>query len=109
MISLLPIKLADEQVERVRRNHHDAIEELRGQALAGARIIRDVSLANAVVTPIAHKLGRPVMVFVSAIRGASTSGRIEEVRDGTYDRSQYITLEATGYGATITVDLLVVP
>jgi hypothetical protein len=48
-------------------------------------------------------------VSVSVPRGPSTSGRIEEIRttSGTNDRRKYITLQANGYGATVTVDVLI--
>jgi hypothetical protein len=116
MITLLAIRLSEaaagkfaELAERVRRSHHDAISELQRLPLAGARIIRDVTLADSTWTPIAHGMGRPVFVFVSPPRGAVTTGRIAESRDGTVDRAKFVQLAATGWGATVTVDLLVVP
>ncbi len=109
MIQLLPLVLADSDVERVRRNHHDALAELQGLPLAGARILRDVSLVDGVATPIAHGLGRAAFVVNSPPRGATTAGVITEIRDGTQDRSKVVVLKASGYGATITVDLQVAP
>jgi hypothetical protein len=45
---------------------------------------------------------------VSAVRGASTTGRIDDTsRTGGNDRAKFAVLTATGWGATITVDLLV--
>jgi hypothetical protein len=109
MIALLPVKLADEPTERVRRNHHDAIAEQQRLPSARARFIKDVALADGIATPIAHGLGQPAFVTHSPPRGPSTSGRIEEVRDGTQDRAKYVVLMASGYGATVTVDLEVKP
>jgi hypothetical protein len=105
VIQLLPIKLPDEQLERVRRNLHDAIGELQRLRSSVARIIPNVSLADGIATPIAHGLGRAAFVTHSPPRGASATGRIEEVRDGTHDRTKYVVLMAIGYTSTITVDL----
>ena len=89
--------------ETTRRTHEACILELQA---SGPRVIADVELADGVERPIAHKLGRkPVFVTTSPPRGASTSGRIEEVRSGSYDRAQVVVLKATGWGATITVDV----
>ena len=108
MIKLLPLRLSDEQLERVRRNHHDAIEELQAGVLASAAIIHDVELADGIATAVPHGRGRAVVAIVSVPRGAVTSGRIDEIRDNNAaDRTQYVTLTATGWGATITVDLVV--
>jgi hypothetical protein len=104
----LDVALPDVRSERVRRAHAEAIEELQGVPLVAAALIKDVSLADATDTPIAHGQGRPVLVFVSPVRGASTSGRVTETRSATYDRSKFVVLRATGFGATVTVDLLVV-
>jgi hypothetical protein len=92
--------------EIVRREHEKAIRELQGLPAMQTRIIADVSLADATATPVAHGLGRaPRMLIVSPPRGPSTSGRIEEIRSSTYDRTKVIALKATGFGATVTVDI----
>jgi hypothetical protein len=106
-MSLTPpitIRLDDEKAERVRGEHHRKIVEIQGQPFAGAMVVSSVSLANAVVTPVPHRLGRtPDWVGVSVIRGATATGRIvESARD-----DKFVTLTATGHGATITVDLVV--
>lgn len=110
MISLLSIDLGRDahptELERVRRNHHDAIAELQRLPFAGARVVRDVTLADGVVTPVSHGLGRSAVVLVSPVRNAAANGRIEEVRDGTHDRTKYAAIKATGYGATVTVDVV---
>lgn len=92
--------------ERIRRNHAEAIRELQLGPLARAVIIRDVVLADGVATPIAHKQGKAVFAIPSAPRGPSTSGRIEELRDG-YNLTQFVVLKASGWGASITIDVLV--
>lgn len=109
MIQLLATKLADTVLETIRRNFAEAITELQKLPFAGARIISGVVLADGVETPIAHQLGRlPLFVVASIPRGALSAGRIDEIRNGTVDRSKLLKLKASGYGAVITVDLVVV-
>jgi len=106
MIRLLT-KALDGDAEVIRRNHHDAIAELQAAPFSVARIIRDVTLADGVATPIAHGLGRRVMAFVSPVRNAVSNGRLEEMRDGSHKPEQYVVLKATGFGAVVSVDLVV--
>ncbi len=94
-----------QDLERIRRNQADAIRELQGVRVA--RFIYDVVLEDGVPTPVAHGLGRRVFVTPSPVRGAVTSGHISEIRDGSHSPSQYVVLEANGYGADVTVDLRV--
>lgn len=108
MKTLTPIKLADDNAERVRREHHDAISEIQKKASVNSLTIADVQLVNAVTTPISHALGKaPTHVTPSAPRGATAAGYITEIRDGTVDRTKQIQLQANGFGATITVDVKV--
>ena len=107
MKQILDIRLDDSNAEQVRRSHADAIRELQRPA---NRIVRGVSLANGVATPVAHGLGRaPSMVTTSAPRGAVTAGLVGDLGStftgGTIDRAQIIMLKAIGFGATITVDV----
>lgn len=106
MRQLTAIKLDDTTAERVRREHHDAIQEVQQAPALAIKTIAGQQLANGVTTPIAHTLGRsPVFVTASIPRGATSAGYIVEVRTSTVDRTKYIQLQANGYGATITVDL----
>lgn len=100
-------ELEDRDAELVRLEHERKLIELQKLPASSLRIIRDVSLTDGVATPIAHGMGRTVFVLVSPPRGASATGRMEEVRDGTQDRSKYVVLKATGWGATVLVDLAV--
>jgi hypothetical protein len=113
MISLLPLSLdrdpSPTNIERVRRNHHDVLAEIQGGAFTRARIIRDVTLADGIATPVAHGLGVAAFAILSPPRGPIAAGWIEEVRDGGHDRTKYVVLKANSYGATVTVDLVVVP
>lgn len=109
MIALLNILLDDKQLERVRRNFFDAIAELQASIFGRARVIQDIRLQDGVPTTIPHQLGRPaIWMRESCIRGGNAGGRIEEIRDGSVDRSKYIQLRATGFASPIYIDLLVV-
>jgi hypothetical protein len=104
----LPLKLDDEKAERVRRNHAERIDELQRTPCAGAVVIRNVSLVDSTITQVAHGLGRaPVMTIVSPPRNSTSTGRIVDYK-GTAsagDPTKFVTLEAIGWGATITVDI----
>lgn len=102
-------KLADDTAERVRRSHHEAIRETQDKRAMGMIVIKDVVLANNTRTPVAHRLGRaPSWIKESCVRGSITVGCVVELRDSA-DRTQVVEIAASGYGATITIDLLVVP
>lgn len=93
-----------QQLEQIRRGIVDAIREL--QQKPAANVLPGITLADGVETTVAHKLGRlPMMVKPSVVRGATSAGYIVELRDGTVDRSKFLKLKASGYGATITLDL----
>lgn len=109
LISSMPTKLDDPSLERVRRNLDDRISELQTLPLASARVISSISLPDATDVPIVHGLGRkPLCILVSPPRDASTTGLVTEVRGSSYSRDQFVVLHASGFGATITVDLVVV-
>lgn len=92
-------------IDRLLGNLDERIKQIVGVAMLGGYIKRDVELADATDVPIAHELGRPASVFLSPPRNPSSSGRIEEVRSDSFDLSKYTVIRATGYGATITVDV----
>lgn len=92
--------------EQVRRNLVLMIRELQSIRITQGKLIANVELADATDTPIQHGLGRPALIFVSPVRGSSTSGRIEETRDiANFDRNSTTVLQANGFGATVTVDV----
>ncbi len=94
--------------EAARRVTEECLREIQISPAAGARVIENVVLADGIVTPVAHKLGRtPVWVKESCVRGAVATGRIEEVRDGSHDRTRVVALKATGFGGPITIEMLV--
>lgn len=94
-----------DELERIRRNMSDAIRELQLGVLPRA-IIKGIELPNGAPITITHKLGRSPIVFVSPPRNAvTTGGSIIEV--GGQPREQFVVLQADGWGATITVDLVV--
>lgn len=91
----------------MRRSHEEAIRTLQTVPAASLKVIGPIELADGVETHVAHGLGRaPAWVSPSAVRGPSTSGHIEELRAGV-DRSRVIVLKASGYGATVTVEVAV--
>jgi hypothetical protein len=96
-----------EDAERSRLEHDRAIRELQQAPSASTHFIPNIALANGVTTTIPHGLGRaPNFVCESIPRGAVSAGYIIEIR-GAVDRTQSIQLQANGWGATITVDLVV--
>lgn len=102
----IDVRFSDELAERVRRNFSDQIRELQNAPALTSEFLRGVSLPAGATTLIAHRLGRPpVMITLSPIQGSSTPGVIEEVLSTSVDRTKFIQLRASGYGATITVDV----
>lgn len=107
-MTLLSTALADPDVDRAIRNLREAVRDLQLAPLASALVIPDVTLEDGAPKVISHGLARrPRAVLVSAVRGSPTAaGRIVEARDGI-NRMRSIKLTATGYGASITVDVVV--
>ncbi len=105
----LSITLDDEKSERANQHHEDRINELQQLPSAGLTVLPNITLADGVATIISHRLGRrPLWVGVSVPRGAATTaGYIIETRDGTQDPTKFLILTANDYGATVTVDGLV--
>lgn len=107
MITLLNLVLPDALIERVRRNFAEAIAELQKSLLASGNVIT-LELLDGVETTVAHGLGRrPRWIKESCVRNATSVGRVEEVRDGSLDRTLYLKIKAIGYGGAVSVDLLV--
>lgn len=105
LIPSIATRLDDTELERARRNLDDRVTELQGLPFADATIISNISLADAQPTRVPHGLGRVAKwIGPSCVRGATATGRIVETRDGSPDAT---TLTATGWGATITIDLVV--
>lgn len=101
------IRLPDEDQERVRRGTRQSIRELQVMPAATLTPLGEFELEDGVSRYIPHGLGRkPLQVMVSPPRGPSSTGRIEEIRDGV-DRSKFLVLQANGWGATIKVDVAV--
>lgn len=102
-------RLPDIDSERVRRELDAKIAQLQKLPAMGMAVVGSQSLPDSTLTLVPHPLGRaPSFVTCSPPRGASSTGRLEEIRDGSYDRKKFVGLKATGWGATITVDVLVV-
>lgn len=102
---ILPIKLDDTNAERVRVQHEQAITDLQKAPASSLKTVAGVSLANGAATPVPHTLGHaPSWVGISVPRGATSAGYIVETI--TSARASVLTLTANGYGATITVDVV---
>ncbi len=98
----------EDKAELVRREHERKIVELQGLPAAALTVIPNVTLADGVTTPIAHRLGRRALCWHSPPRGAASTGRIEELRaTGSADPAKFVVLKATGWGASIVVDVFV--
>lgn len=97
------IPTGDREVDRAFDGLIQSIDE---QRTALDWVVVSATLANGVTTRVAHKLGRmpKAMPMPSVIAGASSSGRIDFV---SMNENEF-KVEANGYGATITVDFLVV-
>lgn len=99
-------QVSDSETQAVLRQHDESIKQLQVAPGFGMRVVQDVRLTDGDIIPVAHRLGRlPLMAWTSAIRGAVSTGRIEEIRDGGHDRKKVVALKASGWGATITVDV----
>ncbi len=93
-------KLTDQAMEDHRRVLQDILRNIPS-------VIKDVTLADGSRTVVKHGLGRKyTSVFVSPVRGDSlTAGFILEEPASNKDREIWLT--ADGFGAEVTVDLLV--
>jgi hypothetical protein len=104
----LDVRLPDPATDRAMRDHRRAWTDLLALVAIGARVIHGIELADGVDTPVAHELGRaPLYVRESCPRGATSTGRVVEVSSADFNRAEHVVLRATGWGATITVDVLV--
>lgn len=100
--------LPDPALESVRQDLTAIVSEIQQLPFASMRVVQGVVLDDGVETPVSHGLGRPpVWVRESAPRGPMTAGIVEEVRTGGIDRRKSVLLKASGWGASITVDVLV--
>lgn len=93
-----------EEVNRVLDEVRASIAAAVDDRILSRLLIEAVPLVDATARRIKHGLGRKVTVRTSPPRGATSSGRIVESVDGA-DSRNYVVLTATGYGATITVDV----
>lgn len=102
--------------DRMLSSHAQAIETIQRSPAQQLRVIGNVVLADTANVYVPHGLGQqPIFVKASAPRGALGAGIVRDVTDGAVpglfntpvDRSRYVVLRADGYGATITVDILV--
>ncbi len=97
--------------ELVRRNLEERIAAQEALPFGEAQILSNVELEDGVAKRVPHGLGRKprcvIPTLPRATGGIGSPGAIEEVQQGASDRSSALTVKATGYGVTITVDLVV--
>lgn len=98
-------RVSDPIVDRILRNLDQRIRELAGVRIVQGILKEDIDLADGTEVQITHGLGRPARWLVCRLLNPSSTGRIEEIVSSTVDRSSVLTLKATGYTATIAVDL----
>lgn len=112
----LQLEPEDAMTKRITTSLAQGIQELQGLPAMGMRVLRDVKLEDTINTFVSHGLGRrPLWVRESCVRGAVSTGIVRDLSDGALvglftgpvDRNRYVVLRADGYGATITVDILV--
>lgn len=97
------IHLDDSKTDQAMEDHRRVLQDMLRTLPV---VIRDVELANGTRTVVKHGLGRKyTSVFVSPVRGATATGRVVDDESTSTDREIWLT--ATGFGAAVTVDLLV--
>lgn len=107
-IAPIDVELEDREAERVRRNFEERIKQLANRPAFSLEPLGEVTLVDGTDKVVEHKLGRlPTQIITSPVRGAVSTGRIEEMRDSARDRTKVIVLKATGWGATIKTDVTV--
>lgn len=118
MKAVLDRRLEDDDADQVRRSHAGAIKELQLTPIVGAVVITSVVLPDATDVAVPHKLGRaPRWVGPSVVKEVGAIASVGIIVDlGVTDsagnpvnRSEIVVLRASGYGATVAIDLLVVP
>jgi hypothetical protein len=112
MKTLLDSQLSDATAERVRRSHAEAITEIQDLPATSIRCIPNVELPNAVGVQVPHRTGKKVRCWTSPPRGGGAGGGIFDFGATTpagrpNDQTQFVCLFATGFGATVVVDVFV--
>jgi hypothetical protein len=91
-------------LDRMLENLDERIRQLTTKPALEAQAIFGIELEDGIVMDVAHGVGRTPVVLLSPPTNAVTTGRIEEL---TGSRG-VVKLRATGYGATITVNVWLV-
>lgn len=100
----LRVTVDDQEAQKALDDHRRVIQELVNRLPA---IKADVALASGTLVKVQHGLRKKwVAVVPGVVRGATSTGRIvDSTPETSKDREVWLT--ATGWGATITVDLLI--
>lgn len=103
-IQALSLRFDDPRLDQWRRNVEERLVELQRAPAVGLAVIAGVELEDGIETKVLHRLGRrPALAFPSFVRGAVSTGRI--VESVSPDPAKYLVLTASGWGATITIDI----
>lgn len=85
---------------------HSILKALITQPFTNCQVISGVELEDGVVTKVKHGLGKKyALVIHTPVKNPSTVGMIQELAPD--DPSREVWLQADGYGATVTVNLIV--
>lgn len=109
----LTIKLDDDQAERVHRNIEQRLLEIQASPALSSMTLANVVLADNAETVVPHGLGRIPTVLVSPPMGAASGGVIRDFGSKSpltgviNDRTKSILLRCDGFGAAITVNIVV--
>ena len=96
------IPTGDVQIDRAVDAVRLPLAELVGVPVLGGVLLTDIDLPDGVTVRVNHGLGRKWRGWIIAsMRGASTSGRIQDA--DADDNARQLWLKADGYGATVTV------
>ncbi len=110
---LLEARIADPTTDSVVKSHAVTLKEIMALPASEIRVIGPVQLPDGSGVQIPHGLGRkPLTFFLSPPDGATAAGVVQDYGSITpagapNDQTRYISLRAVGFGATITVMVMV--
>jgi len=110
---LLESRINDATTQSVVASHAVTIKEIMALPASEIRVIGPVQLPDNVGVQVPHGLGRkPLAFFLSPPQGAAAAGVVRDFGSVTpagapNSQTEFLSLRATGYGATITVMVMV--
>lgn len=107
----LAIQTKKPEIERAIGEVRDVVNLLVDSLFPDAALVTGIHLANATTYRLRHGLSHPLRGwFVVDLTGPASTGRIERIipsATNIYDPGTEVWLQANGYGATVTVSLVV--